>query len=235
MAMNPADMPFIVSFSGIDGAGKTTQIESLRQNLEANGTKINLIRFWDDVATLKWLREASSHTLFKSEVGVGTPKHPVNRRDKNIQSWYMTPVRFFLYFLDSLRLNLIVRKTRRTSAHVVIFDRYIYDELANLNLAGSSWQKLFATCALRWTSKPDVAFLVDADPVQARARKPEYPLEFLLRNREAYLELSRMAPVIRVIKAHTVAEASSEIFGISLQALGLSRPRVRPVTMTDAA
>src|SRR5579863_1287126 len=121
MTMNPAGLPLIVSFSGIDGAGKTTQIESLREKLEANGARVNSIRFWDDVATLKRIREASSHTLFKSEAGVGTPERPVNRRDKNIQSWYMTPIRLFLYLLDLLHLNVIVRRARRTSANVVIF------------------------------------------------------------------------------------------------------------------
>jgi thymidylate kinase len=223
----------VISFSGIDGAGKTTQIESLRQNLEANGTKVTSIRFWDDVATLKRLRETSSHALFKSEAGVGTPERPVNRQDKNVQSWYMTPVRVFLYSLDSLRLSFIVRRSRRTYTDVVIFDRYIYDELANLNLAGF-WQRLFAKYMLRWTSKPDIAILLDADPTRARARKPEYPLEFLIRNREAYLELSRMTAVMRVIRAQSIAESADEIYRISHR-MGLNRHADRQVAMNDAA
>jgi thymidylate kinase len=235
MAMNHATLPLIFSFSGIDGAGKTTQIESLQRSLRACGARVSLIRFWDDVATLKRIREVSSHTLFKSETGVGSPERPVNRRDKNVQSWYMTPVRLFLYLVDSLHLNVIVRRATRTSADVVIFDRYIYDELANLNLAGSKWQQLFARCALRWTRQPDVAILLDADPEQARARKPEYPLEFLHRNREAYLELSRMAQVIRVIQEQTVAQNAAEIYSICLQMLARNRSPNLQIAMTDTA
>jgi len=221
--MNLARAPLLISFSGIDGAGKTTQIESLRQCLEANGIRVTSIRFWDDVATLKRLREASSHSLFKSEAGVGSPERPVNRRDKNVQSWYMVPVRVLLYLLDSLRLRAIVNRLRRSSADVVIFDRYIYDELANLNLFDSRWQQLFTRGILQWTSAPDVAFLLDADPGQARARKPEYPVDFLCRNREAYMELSRMTPHITVIRVQSVAETCAEIYEISGQALGRNR------------
>jgi len=38
----------LVSFSGIDGAGKSTQIEALSARLAEDGLRIRLIRFWDD-------------------------------------------------------------------------------------------------------------------------------------------------------------------------------------------
>jgi len=97
--------PILVSFSGIDGAGKSTQIDALTARVNEIGLRVLLVTFWDDVARLTRLREASGHTLFRGEKGVGTPTKPVNRRDKNVQSWYMTPVRFFLYFADALSLR----------------------------------------------------------------------------------------------------------------------------------
>ena len=51
---------------------------------------------------LTGVREFSGHTLFKGEKGVGSPDKPVNRRDKNVRSWYMTTVRLLLYFLDAM-------------------------------------------------------------------------------------------------------------------------------------
>src|SRR5271157_4006264 len=89
--------PLLVSFSGIDGAGKSTQIESLRARLASIGLRVQLITFWEHVARLTWIREVTGHSLFKGDKGVGTPTKPVNRRDKNIRSWYMTLVRFCLY------------------------------------------------------------------------------------------------------------------------------------------
>jgi thymidylate kinase len=39
-----------VSFSGIDGAGKSTQIDALCLRLKGDGLRVLLIRFWDDIA-----------------------------------------------------------------------------------------------------------------------------------------------------------------------------------------
>jgi thymidylate kinase len=47
--------------------------------------------------------------------------------------------------------------------------------------------------------RPDVAYLLDADPAAALARKPEYPLEFLREYRNAYFRLSKMAREIVVV------------------------------------
>src|ERR1700732_3802072 len=124
--------PKLVSFSGIDGSGKSTQIEALRVRLNDMGLRVVVITFWDDVAKLKGIREVSGHTLFKGEKGVGTPKRPINRRDKNVRSWYMTLVRYGLYFVDAVSLRVVVNRALRADADVVIFDRYHYDELANL-------------------------------------------------------------------------------------------------------
>jgi len=91
----------LISFSGIDGSGKSTQIEALRAKLEINDLKVESVRFWDDIARLTHLRESTGHRVFKGDKGVGTPAVPVNRRDKNVRSWFMTLVRLLIYFIDA--------------------------------------------------------------------------------------------------------------------------------------
>jgi len=190
--------PSLVSFSGIDGSGKTTQIDAVLAWLRDAGLRVLLLRFWDDIAVLGHLRETMSHALFKSEKGVGSPDRPVQRRDKNVRAWYMTAARLFLYSLDAARLAFVVATASRTDADVVVFDRYLYDELANLDL-GNSVERAYARLLLRLVPRPDIAFLLDADPVQARARKPEYPLDFLYSNRASYLALAALADFMTVI------------------------------------
>jgi thymidylate kinase len=202
--------PTLVSFSGIDGAGKSTQIEMLRERLTQAGFRVSLLAFWDDVATLTGVREFSGHTLFKGEKGVGSPTKPVNRRDKNVRSWYMTLVRFALYFLDAVSLCVVVAKQRRAGADVIIFDRYLHDELANLNLKRGIG-RIYARLLLAITPKPDVAYLLDADAAQARERKPEYPLDFLHQSRAAYFALSKMGGGMTVIPPLPVAEAAERV------------------------
>jgi hypothetical protein len=61
---------------------------------------------------------------------------------------------------------------------------------------------------LRIIPTPHVAFLIDADAEAATIRKPEYPLEFARRNREAYLQLSRVAGGMLIIPPLAIAEAT---------------------------
>jgi len=204
-----AQHTILVSFSGVDGAGKSTQIENLLSHLRDAGLRVRLLAFWDDVAVLKGLRETSSHALFNSEKGIGAPGKPVNRRDKNVRTWYMTPVRFFLYFLDAVWLRTVLSRALNADADVVVFDRYIYDELANLNLQ-SGFTRAFVRVLLWLSPKPEVAYLLDADPVAARERKPEYPLDFIQLSRASYLKLSRMANM-NVMPAGSVEEVKMAV------------------------
>lgn len=200
-----------VSFSGMDGAGKSTQIENLRRKLMEAGLRVSVVTFWDDVARLKDLREASGHKLFKGDKGIGSPEAPINRRDKNVRSWPMTLVRYFLYLVDSVSLRLVVKKALKSDSDFVIFDRYAYDELANLNLH-SPVARLYARFIMKIVPRPHVSYVLDADPVQARARKPEYPVEFLVFCRQSYLSLKELLGGIRVIPAMAVQDVACEVW-----------------------
>jgi thymidylate kinase len=221
--------PLSISFSGIDGAGKSTQIGSLSARLNQVGARVLVVTFWNDVAKLTRIREATGHTLFKGDKGVGTPAKPVNRQDKNVQSWYMTAVRFCLYFMDAISLRRVVAKAFRDDAEVVIFDRYLYDELANLPLRNAV-ARAYVRLLLMLVPHPDISYLLDADPVQARARKPEYPLNFLHSSRASYLALSELAGGMTIIAPQPVCEVERQVLQ---QVLRMLSPD--PVQDTPAA
>jgi thymidylate kinase len=200
----------IVSFSGIDGAGKSTQIEHLRSSCEGVGLRVQLVIFWEHIAKLKSVRETAGHAIFKGDKGVGSPSAPINRRDKNVQSFPMTVVRLFIYLVDAFSTRRAVKKARNSDADLVIFDRYIYDELANLALSNPIL-RIYARVILRLTPKLDISYILDADPAQARARKPEYPLDFLIMNRAAYLKLSEIAGGLTVVTARTIGGVKTSV------------------------
>jgi thymidylate kinase len=226
---NSSKQPSWVSFSGIDGAGKTTQIDTVLVWLRDAGLRVRLLSFWDDIAVAGGLRAGMSHTLFKSEKGVGSPDKPVQRHDKNVRAWYMTAARLFLYFLDAARLAFVVATTSRTDADVVVFDRYLYDELVNLDL-GSTGVRLYTRLLLKLVPHPDVAFLLDADPAQARARKPEYPLDFLHESRARYMALAKLVGAMTIIGPLPLKDVTQ----IVLEELSMALQRVGPRTLPAA-
>lgn len=230
---SPAGPAKLISFSGIDGAGKSTQIENLRARLEEAGLRVRIVTFWDDVATLKRLREEAGHKVFRGDKGVGTPDAPIERRDKNVRSPLMTLVRLGIYGLDALSLRRIGGRVLRSGADVVIFDRYLYDELANLNL-DNGIIRLYVRGLAGLVPRPDPGFVLDADPEKARARKPEYPLDFLHLCRNAYLRLSSFLGGITVVPPLPLEAAKREVVRIALQPAAGSPPSpssdARPVS-----
>jgi thymidylate kinase len=210
--------PRFVSFSGIDGAGKSTQIAALSSRLNEVGVRVVEVTFWTDVARLTRIREVTGHTLFKGDKGVGTPTRPVNRRDKNVRSWFLTAVRFGLYLFDAFSLRILVARMLRADADVVIFDRYLYDELANLSLRNGI-TRLYVRLLLKLVPQPDICYLLDADPILARARKPEYPLDFLFGNRASYLDLSELVGGMTIIPPQPVQDVERQVLQVALAKL----------------
>src|SRR5947209_18017992 len=89
-----ATRPFLISFSGIDGAGKTTQIEALASSLQNRGLRVVRLSFWDNVAVWSNLRagvggrtEESADPQSSSEASF-TP-----RNNKHVRKWYLTAAR----------------------------------------------------------------------------------------------------------------------------------------------
>lgn len=210
MRENGAGSPVIVSFSGIDGSGKSTQIESLCKRLEEAGLQVRLITFWDEVATLKKIREGAGNKVFRGDEGVGTVEKPINRRDKNIRTPLMTVVRLLLYLLDAVSLRKVTKAALKSQADVVIFDRYLYDEFANLNLQNRAFRR-YARWTMKLVPKSNVSFVLDGDPIEARARKPEYPLDFLQFNRVSFLTLGKIFSGITVIPPMPIDDVKAEI------------------------
>ncbi|HZU43901.1 MAG TPA: thymidylate kinase [Terriglobales bacterium] len=210
MGATSKNRQILISFSGMDGAGKSTQIANVRALVERSGGSVVVRAFWDDVVVGTRFREGFSHKVLKSEKGIGAPGKPVERRDKNVRSWYLNLARYAMYFADALNLAIVVRRVRKTGADVIIFDRYIYDQLANLPFE-SPFVRAYIALVKLLIPRPDVIFFLDADPVAARARKPEYPVDFLEHNRRAYLRLAELIGNVTVIPPLPLADALQRV------------------------
>ena len=198
--------PLIVTFSGIDGAGKTTQIETASAHLSQMGYRVARVAFWDDVAVLPKLRTGVSSQVFKKK-----PDSASLRHDKNVRTWYLTLVRSFFYVLDTLRLRQVANRLRNSEDFdFIIFDRYVYDLLVQVR-SHSWWARTYRKALLALTPSPDNAFVLDASPDEAFKRKPEYPLSFMHEYRDEFLGLREFVPLLEVISPATIDEVHQQI------------------------
>jgi thymidylate kinase len=208
-----------VSFSGLDGSGKTTQITALQEAIGALGLSSVLITFWDDVVVFTKYRESFVHKVLGSEKGIGEPGRPVERRDKNVRSNYLTVTRHLLYLADAVNLRFVLRRARRSGPQVIVMDRFLYDELANLplhNHFSAAYAKLLSYIAPR----PELALLLDTDPVAARARKPEYSVEFMHESRRSYFRLAELLGFMTIIPPLALEDARRAVLADFMRVLG---------------
>jgi thymidylate kinase len=206
-----ATRPFLITFSGIDGAGKTTQIEHLSSCLQKQGLRVMRLSFWDDVAVWSRMRAGIGHRAADSchadrtALALFAPKN-----NKHIRKWYLTAARGGFYALDAVRLRRLLASQPVRNADVVIFDRYIYDQIANI-YSQSFAARIYARILLKKTPAPDLAFVLDASPTAAFTRKPEYPLEFMVQNRQTFLHLRELVPRLIIIPDAGAEDVRSEI------------------------
>jgi thymidylate kinase len=204
--------PFLITFSGIDGAGKTTQIEQLSSYLEKQGLRVLRLSYWDNIAVWSKMRAGAGHVTLASRHLGHMPGHSfAPKNNKHVRKWYLTAARWGFYLLDVARLCRVLASERARSFDVVIFDRYIYDQIANID-SQSPAARIYSKILLRQSPPPDLAFVLDASPAKAFARKPEYPLDFVYKNRRTFLLLQDLVPRLIIISEAQPEEVASDIY-----------------------
>jgi len=207
---NSTKRPLLISFSGMDGSGKSTNIAGLIAALEAAGKRVKLVTFWDNVVVFPGFRSNVTAAVFQGETGIGSPEKPVRRRDKNLRPWYATLGRSFLYLFDAFSLRRVVRHAFESQPDVVVFDRYLFDQLTTLPLKYGV-ARAYAKFLYGLVPHPDLAYLLDADPEAAFKRKPEYPLDFLRQYRRSYSQVNDLLGSMTVIPPLPLEEARRRV------------------------
>lgn len=193
----------LITFSGLDGAGKSTLIGLLREDLAAARCRAVVLHLNDHVGIHAYLR------MLRNGVGARSPNpdpsqwqaareresrdaaHPTSwkrrlrarlLRLRNAVVWSKR-LRGILYPFDLVVFLAYRFWLERVRRRVIIMDRYFYDTLVDF-ADGRRWGLL--RLLERITPVPDLPVYLDVDPETAFARKGEYSVEYLRRRHEGY-------------------------------------------------
>jgi thymidylate kinase len=186
----------LITFSGLDGAGKSTLIAWLQSELERRARPVAVFHMNDHVGVYAYLRairdRVRPHRAPPRPAGPAATT-PLKRglvAVRNAVIWNKS-LRRLLYPIDLAVFcvyRLLVEKLR---GRVLIMDRYFYDSLVDVsNGRGTRWLRFLA----RLTPTPDLAVFLDISPEESYARKGEYSVEYL---RARWRHYRAVAPWVR--------------------------------------
>lgn len=175
----------LITFSGVDGSGKTTQAKALQSAFATCHIQANYV--WNRGGSASWLRFftkwGKKQAQEAQERSTTSTEAKVRSRQQRFRSLWL---RWGWAWLTTV--ELLVRYTRRVAlplllGRVVVCDRYVYDTLAD-------WAAYFNDPAIeqRWAARvlrllsprPHLAYWLDVSPTDARTRSADaLPEDFL--------------------------------------------------------
>ncbi len=209
----------LITFSGLDGAGKSTLIEWLRATLEAQRRPVAVLHMANDVgvyAYTRMLRDAVTGLVPRSNGAHDGPAAVASaagtkeegrpgrigttlRRIRNAIVW-STIIRRLIYPVDLVVFLCYRAYIEGIRQRVLIMDRYFYDTLVDVSGRGGgegggtgarwAWIRLLKLI----TPTPTLPVLLDIGPEESYARKGEYSVEYL---RHRWLAYQQVFPWVR--------------------------------------
>lgn len=174
----------IITISGLDGSGKSTQIELLKNYLEQSGKKVFYFHAIQH-GIVKRIGDIKKYCLICRLIG----KCKINKakEEKSVikANWLQIQLRKLALVIDICRFGRLIKKLEKERYDYLISDRYFYDSLINIEYLANS------TCISTWTSDvqvPDLAFYLQTNPeiIMQRERKPDQGMEYLQKKKELY-------------------------------------------------
>ncbi len=177
----------IITISGLDGSGKSTQVVNLKKYLLAQNKKVfsfHSIQFSLAQKIIKWKKQCPLlHCKLKKQL--------LKTNLKSITK--ATPFQIFLrkifLIIDLWRFKLLCHRLINKRYDYLLSDRYFYDNLINIKFLSfltqkNYWDKLFSLILII----PNMAIYLQTNPenIIQREKKPDQGIEYLIAKKKLY-------------------------------------------------
>lgn len=167
----------LITISGVDGSGKSTQIKLLKAYLESQGKRVFYFHAIEFGIATKLAILKKKYCLICKIKGMCGVESGKKYQAITRAGWLKVQLRKIFLFIDVRRFQKLLHTLENDHYDFILSDRYFYDSIINiLYLEGMT-----ASLPEIDIPKPDIAFFMDIRPrqIMERENKPEQGLDYL--------------------------------------------------------
>jgi thymidylate kinase len=173
----------LITISGVDGSGKSTQIKLLQQYLESRDMRVFYYHAIQQGLAKKLVDFRNKHCLICRLIGRCKAYREKSVMKANAFQIFLRKV--FLR-IDIWRFSLLRSKLRSNGYDYILSDRFFYDSIVNIEYLTA--KKALGASSLRHQVPSGISIYLQTSPetIMRRDRVPDQGLEYLQKKKEIY-------------------------------------------------